>query len=257
MGKQSSNRNKLPLMIQQQGGLCGICKGRLPSDITQIQVDHIVPRSLGGTDHLGNLQAVHAHCNLRKGDRPMPSSFAGLDDPWVQRLFLSIAREYGRNTLQGVPYWVYAGEVIQNPWRVRAAWQAEAFKRVLALAGVGAAAAGLSTDAFIGLPTWWWSMDMMEELVNRKDTDDIDLVLRPDVGVGVHVWDCTSCTSDGMGNVTGVYLLTKEGGHTLELALVILPDKRAFSLTAAVVIFGGAPTDSGEPVFRFVEYRHH
>ena len=33
-------------------------------------VDHVVPRSRGGTDHLDNLQLLCGACNSLKGDRP-------------------------------------------------------------------------------------------------------------------------------------------------------------------------------------------
>ena len=33
------------------------------------EVDHVVPRARGGTDHLDNLQLLCSHCNRLKGDR--------------------------------------------------------------------------------------------------------------------------------------------------------------------------------------------
>ena len=139
MGKQSSNHKKLLFFVQQQGGVCPLCKGRLPSDITQVQLDHIVGRARGGTDDLWNLQAVHALCNQRKGDRPMPPEFAGLRDPYVQRFLREIAT--GASNL-----------VEMNPAHVRAAWQAEAWKRYLAVCGTPSF---ISQEAFVRLPTWW------------------------------------------------------------------------------------------------------
>ena len=32
------------------------------------EVDHIIPRSRGGTDHIDNLQLLCTHCNRTKGD---------------------------------------------------------------------------------------------------------------------------------------------------------------------------------------------
>lgn len=60
--------------------LCGICSatilyGSHESNISQRNswyawnVDHIIPKSRGGTDWLDNLQAVHIRCNRSKGDK--------------------------------------------------------------------------------------------------------------------------------------------------------------------------------------------
>ena len=37
-----------------------------------LTVDHILPRSRGGTDHLDNLQLLCLGCNSSKGNRTMP-----------------------------------------------------------------------------------------------------------------------------------------------------------------------------------------
>ena len=36
-----------------------------------MEVDHILPRSRGGTDHVENLQLLCAHCNRSKGNKTM------------------------------------------------------------------------------------------------------------------------------------------------------------------------------------------
>lgn len=53
----------------EQGGYCMGCAEHFPP--RNLEVDHIVPRAKGGTDHLGNLQLLCGACNRVKGDRGM------------------------------------------------------------------------------------------------------------------------------------------------------------------------------------------
>ncbi len=53
----------------QQGGHCGHCRTHF--QIQHLQVDHIIARNKGGTDHLSNLQLLCGYCNSVKGDRGM------------------------------------------------------------------------------------------------------------------------------------------------------------------------------------------
>ena len=57
-------------LFNRDDGRCGICGRRFTSDDPrQIQVDHIWPRSRGGTNVVHNLQLAHRTCNARKHDR--------------------------------------------------------------------------------------------------------------------------------------------------------------------------------------------
>ncbi len=61
-------RQNKHVLFGQQEGRCNGCRSEFPFRI--LEVDHIVPRSHGGGDHLENLQLLCAHCNRVKGDRP-------------------------------------------------------------------------------------------------------------------------------------------------------------------------------------------
>ncbi|MYF37536.1 MAG: hypothetical protein F4219_02010 [Gammaproteobacteria bacterium] len=51
----------------EQGGHCNGCAQHF--QIQNLEVDHIIARAQGGTDHLENLQLLCGHCNRVKGDR--------------------------------------------------------------------------------------------------------------------------------------------------------------------------------------------
>ena len=61
-------RQNKHVLFGQQEGLCNGCKGDFPFKL--FEVDHRVPRSRGGTDHLDNLQLLCSSYNRIKGDRP-------------------------------------------------------------------------------------------------------------------------------------------------------------------------------------------
>ena len=52
-----------------QGGDCAGCGEHFKP--RHFEVDHIIVRSKGGTDHAENLQLLCGHCNRTKGDRGM------------------------------------------------------------------------------------------------------------------------------------------------------------------------------------------
>ena len=69
-------RQNKHVLFGHQEGLCGGCKVLFP--FRNFTIDHIIPRSRGGTDHLENLQLLCGACNSLKGDRPQEYLMARL-----------------------------------------------------------------------------------------------------------------------------------------------------------------------------------
>lgn len=61
-----ANRTKL---YGEQGGNCAGCGTHFEPQ--HLEVDHIIAKSKGGTDHIQNLQLLCGNCNQIKGDRGM------------------------------------------------------------------------------------------------------------------------------------------------------------------------------------------
>ena len=59
-------RKNKHVLFGQQEGRCGGCHTAF--EYRHFEVDHVIPRSKGGTDHLGNLQLLCGHCNRTKGN---------------------------------------------------------------------------------------------------------------------------------------------------------------------------------------------
>ena len=74
--KPKPYRQNKHVLFGQQEGLCNGCKGDFPFKL--YEVDHVVPKSKGGTDHLDNLQLLCGHCNKIKGDKPQEHLIAQL-----------------------------------------------------------------------------------------------------------------------------------------------------------------------------------
>ena len=81
--RYNDERNKRQL-YGEQGGYCHGCEHHF--ELRNFQVDHIIPRAKGGTDHISNLQLLCGACNALKGNRPQAYLLACLTDKgWIKR----------------------------------------------------------------------------------------------------------------------------------------------------------------------------
>ncbi len=71
-------RQNKHVLFGRQEGLCNGCKVMFP--FRNFTVDHVVPQSKGGTDHLDNLQLLCGACNSLKGNRDQAYLMARLKE---------------------------------------------------------------------------------------------------------------------------------------------------------------------------------
>ncbi len=64
-----NSRENREALYGQQAGYCAGCATHF--ELRNLEVDHIIAQSKGGTDHLSNLQLLCGNCNRVKGDRGM------------------------------------------------------------------------------------------------------------------------------------------------------------------------------------------
>ncbi len=69
MGKLPNYRTHRHRLYGEQEGVCAGCDTHFPFKV--MEVDHILPRSKGGSDHYENLQLLCTHCNKSKGSKTM------------------------------------------------------------------------------------------------------------------------------------------------------------------------------------------
>ena len=65
-----------------QEGICAGCQTLFP--YRNFTVDHIIPRSKGGSDHIDNLQLLCGACNSKKGNRSMEELIVALETEGIR-----------------------------------------------------------------------------------------------------------------------------------------------------------------------------
>lgn len=55
-------------LVAEHGMVCGLCGKPIESE-SELTVDHIIPRAMGGSTTYENCQLAHKACNFRKGNK--------------------------------------------------------------------------------------------------------------------------------------------------------------------------------------------
>jgi hypothetical protein len=69
-------------LLNAQHHRCAICNG--PLGLYDSHIDHVMPRAMGGSDDLSNLQLTHMSCNTAKGGTSLASRHGPQEAmPWA------------------------------------------------------------------------------------------------------------------------------------------------------------------------------
>jgi RNA-directed DNA polymerase len=78
-GKHPETPPKMASLLKRQKGCCASC-GLSFKDGDRLEIDHRLPRAIGGTDQLLNLQLLHRHCHDQKTATDGSRTVRGTDD---------------------------------------------------------------------------------------------------------------------------------------------------------------------------------
>lgn len=77
----------------RDGGICHICGGHV--GIANFHLDHLVPRSKGGSNDLDNLGLSHPGCNISKGNRqPGDKKLTGQINVYLDPSEIAVLAQY-------------------------------------------------------------------------------------------------------------------------------------------------------------------
>lgn len=67
VGQQAAQKQRRRARLaERQHGICPECGLPLPKDLSETEVDHIIPRARGGPSDAWNKRLLHLACNRRK-----------------------------------------------------------------------------------------------------------------------------------------------------------------------------------------------
>ena len=89
-----SAQNALTKAHAQHGGDCFYCKKPIAKD--QVSIDHVEPKTLGGTGSLQNLLICHKSCNQHKGHKPIEAFHPEAGREWLQALLKQVQSRLNR-----------------------------------------------------------------------------------------------------------------------------------------------------------------
>ena len=85
LAKNSTYPPSIKALLKSQNCKCGIC-GNNFNDSDQFEIDHIIPKVMGGSDQVENLQLIHKTCHIVKIRSDVENYKSSLDFKALQRL---------------------------------------------------------------------------------------------------------------------------------------------------------------------------
>ncbi|MCY4289270.1 MAG: HNH endonuclease [Aestuariivita sp.] len=83
LGELPNYRTHKHTLFGRQEGICAGCLTLFP--FRNFTIDHVIPRSKGGSDHIDNLQLLCAACNSSKGAGSQEAFLAKLTQEGIRR----------------------------------------------------------------------------------------------------------------------------------------------------------------------------